>query len=97
MSERKFQAGDFVVCVLPNGGDEVCEDGPQVGMVGIVRTIGTVSGRYGVEFWQHTSAMHTLLHRLGTRNGWWCSEESLEFAEPEGEEDLCVPNLDLVL
>lgn len=97
MSERKFQVGDLVVCVLPNGGDELYEDGPRVGMEGVVREIGAVLGHYGVEFRQCTSAMHTLQHRLETRNGWWCTEDSLEFAEPEADEDITVQNLDLIL
>lgn len=101
MSERKFQVGDLVVCVLPNGGDECyAKDGPKVGMEGVVQVscpIGIMSGKYGVVFWQHTSSMHALRDKPETMNGWWCTEDSLEFAEPETDGDITVQNLDLIL
>lgn len=99
MIPQKFQVGDLVVCVVKNGGD--CGDigGPKVGMKGIVRAAADqeVSTLYGVEFAERTPGMHKLNGRLDEDSGWWCTNDALEFAEPDTDEDIVAPNLALVL
>lgn len=99
MDNLKFQVGDVVACTQKKGGDiSAAKDGPFVGMQGIVRYARADSRLlYGVEFFQRAPGLHTLGNLLLKRSGWWCTEDALEFAEPESDEDITVQNLDLVL
>lgn len=98
MWPEKYHVGDLVVCVVENGGDELVEGGPGVGAEGIVRVVRDGDYcPYGVEFTKRTPSMHQLNGRLDMPFGWWCTEDSLEFAELETDEDITVQNLDLIL